>query len=503
MIRKLLVANRGEIALRIVRTARELGLQTVAVHADQDRGAPFVFAADESVPLRGRRPEETYLDVEKILQAARSTAADAIHPGYGFLAENADFARASRDAGLCFVGPPSDVLRLAGNKLEARRRVEQAGVPVLPCYRGPLASFTREAPRLGLPLLVKAAAGGGGRGMRHVDVGDVKRIEALARAASREAESAFADGEVYLERLVPRARHVEFQVLADREGRIVQLGERDCSIQRRHQKLVEESPSPLLDRQLRRRMAEAAVEAARAVAYEGAGTVEFLLDLDPEGKPRDFFFLEINARIQVEHPVTELRTGEDLVAWQLRIASGEPLPERLARVEGVGHAIECRIAAEKPPEFLPSSGTLRRLVPPGGPGVRWDGGYAEGDVVPGEFDSLLGKVIVHAADRPRAIRRMLSALREAEFLGVHTNQDFLAAVLEHPHFRSGRFTTSFVGEEMSSWEAKAPDDDLRWLARQVTERAAADGTGRTEPARRRGPWELLTDWNRARGGGAS
>ena len=490
VIKKLLVANRGEIAVRVLRAASELGIPTVTLFADQDRGALHVSAADESVPLRGHTPGDTYLDAGKIIEAALSSGADAVHPGYGFLAENADFARSCTEAGLCFVGPPSDALRLAGSKLEAREKVEKAGVPVLPIHRGPLASFAREAPRVGFPLLIKAAAGGGGRGIRRVDEG--MPIEKLARAASREALSAFADGEVYLERLVKRTRHVEFQILADRGGRIAQLGERDCSVQRRHQKIIEESPSPVLGPDLRRKMADAAVRAARAVGYQNAGTVEFLVELDSGRRPKAFYFLEINARIQVEHPVTEFVTGEDLLAWQLRIARGESLPPDLTDIETRGHAIECRICAEKPPEFLPSTGTLIRLVEPRGPGVRWDGGYVQGERVPAEFDSLLGKVIVHDRDRPRALRRMLAALRSTEILGVDTNQDYLADALTRKGFEAGDYTTDFLVEEMADWKPREAPEEVSWLARKATERHVLHhDDGPCFP----GPWEELAGWN--------
>ena len=490
-IQKLLVSNRGEIAVRILRAARGLGMATVSVYADQDRGAPHVALAQECFPLGGRIAQETYLDIQKILAVAHRSGADAVHPGYGFLAENAAFAEAVTDEGLRFVGPPPDVLRLAGNKLEARAKAEKAGVPVLPCYRGPIASFRREAPRIGFPLLIKAAAGGGGRGIRRLE--DARDVERVAEAASREAANFFGHGEVYLEREVPRARHVEFQILADQQGKIVQLSERDCSIQRRHQKIIEESPSPALDDVLRQKMADAAVRVAREVKYENAGTVEFLLETDPRGRPGEFYFLEINARLQVEHPVTEVLTGEDLVEWQLRIASGESLPDTLEEAAPRNHAIECRICAENPPKFFPSAGVLLRLDPPTGAGIRFDAGYAQGDSVPQEFDSLLGKVIAHGKNRSDALRRMISALESAVFLGVETNQDFLVDVLAHPAFQAGSYTTAFLREKLAHWKKPEVSDEVRFIARAAFEHHVREGaTAPVSP----GPWEQLGGWQR-------
>ena len=488
-LRKILVANRGEIACRVLRAARELGVGTVAVYADQDRGAPHVFLADESFPLEGRSPEETYLDVKKILSIARDSRADSVHPGYGFLAENPDFARRLTDSGLQFVGPPPETLRLSGSKVEARERVKKAGVPVLPNHRGPLESFRQAAERIGFPLLVKAAAGGGGRGIRRVD--NASQIEQLAQSASREALKFFGDGEVYLEKEISRARHVEFQILADTHGKVVELGERDCSIQRRYQKVVEESPSPILEPELRRKMADAALRAARAIGYQNAGTIEFLLEMDVRGRPQGFYFLEVNARIQVEHPVTELLTGEDLVGWQIRIAAGERLPDRLDTLEPRGHAIECRVCAERPPDFLPSCGRLLRLDPPRGPGVRFDAGYSQGDTVPSEFDSLIGKVVVHAPNRTEAIGRMIVSLEEATFLGVDTNQDFLVDILGNKRFQEGVYTTRFLQEEMSEWMPPAASAEVNIIARATLDEEARRATGTTGY---QGPWESLGGW---------
>jgi acetyl/propionyl-CoA carboxylase alpha subunit len=493
-IRKLLVANRGEIALRVARAARELGIATVAVYADQDRDALHVRAAGESLPLEGKLPGETYLDIPKLLAAARRSGADAVHPGYGFLAESPAFARAVEEAGLTFVGPPTAALRLSGHKLEARALVRQAGVPVIPTHQGPPASFAGAAGRLGYPLLVKAAAGGGGRGIRRVE--SAARLEEMARAASREAASFFADGEVYLEQEIAAARHVEVQILADLAGGVAHLFERECSIQRRHQKLIEETPSPALDLRLREEITRAAVSAAKALGYRNAGTVEFLLELDGEEKPRGFYFLELNARIQVEHPITEAVTGEDLVAWQLRIAAGEPLAPRLEGIEPRGHAIECRLCAETPPSFLPSAGTLRRFRPPRGPGIRFDEGYAEGDAVPAEFDSLIGKAVAWGRDRPEALARMAAALEASEVLGVDTNLDHLIDILRHPAFQAGRYTTRFIEREMAGWTAPAAPPEVEAIARAALARRMAPRGGAAAEAPR-GPWELLDGWEPA------
>jgi acetyl/propionyl-CoA carboxylase alpha subunit len=488
-VRKLLVANRGEIALRIIRTARELGVATVAVFADQDCTALHVRAADEGHALDGRRPESTYLSPPKLIAAAKATGADAVHPGYGFLSEDAGFARAVGDAGLTFVGPPPDVLRLAGNKIEARKRATAAGVPVLPAASGSIHDLAAAAPHLGFPLLVKAAGGGGGRGMRRLT--DTSRIDEILVSASREAEKFFGNGEVYIEREVQRARHVEFQVLGDAGGRIIELGDRECSIQRRHQKLIEESPSPALDEPLRQEMADAALSVARALGYENAGTVEFLLEVGEDGRPVAYYFLEVNARLQVEHPVTEVLWGQDLVAWQIRVASGEELPAALSRPETGWHAIECRLCAESPPAFLPSSGTLHVLEPPRGPGVRFDEGYAQGDVVPIEFDSLLGKAIAVGPDRAAALRRLEAALEAAVILGVDSNLDYLADVLRHPRFQAGAYTTRFLDEEMAAWTPTAPSQEVELIARKTLEQARP---GRGAPARSQGPWSRLGEW---------
>ncbi len=448
MFTKLLIANRGEIAVRIIRACRELGIAAVAVYSEADAQALHVRQADEAVLLGSADPAESYLNVSRILEAARQTGVQAVHPGYGFLSENAAFARAVEEAGLVFVGPPPAAIQAMGDKAEARARMQEAGVPVVPGYQGADEGLAleRAAAELGYPVLVKASAGGGGRGMRVVwDLDDLP--EELA-AARREALHAFQNERLIIEKYIPRARHIEFQVFGDRDGKIVHLFERECSIQRRHQKIIEETPSPLLDPALREEMGAAAVAAARAVGYENAGTVEFIVDPDS----RAFYFLEMNTRLQVEHPVTELLTGLDLVEWQLRVAAGDPLPFEQGDLTRRGHALECRVYAEDPAgQFLPTAGRLHQLVLPQGPGIRVDSGVAGGDTVGTAYDPLLAKVIVHAEDRQGAIRRMQAALSEMVILGLETNQAFLRDVLAHPEFQAGEATTQFLERHFSAW----------------------------------------------------
>ncbi|HET6950724.1 MAG TPA: biotin carboxylase N-terminal domain-containing protein [Acidimicrobiales bacterium] len=437
----LLVANRGEIARRIFRTARAMGLRCVAVYAEADAAAPHVGEADEAVRLPGG-----YLDAAAIVAAATATGAEAVHPGYGFLAENAAFAAAVIQAGLVWVGPPPEVIEAMGDKLAAKKAADAAGVPTLRSSGDPGAAGT-----LGYPLLVKAAAGGGGKGMRVVtSPGDL--AEAVA-AARREAAGAFGDDRVFLERYVARSRHVEFQVLGDEHGALVHLGERECSIQRRHQKIVEESPSPVVDPELRAAMGDATLRLARTLGYRSAGTVEFLVDDDT----REFWFLEVNTRLQVEHPVTEEVTGIDLVREQLRVAMGEPLGYGEAAVSFTGHAIEARLYAEDPAAgFLPATGTLAAFAPPAEPAVRWDSGVEAGSVVGVAFDPMLAKVVAHAPTRAEAAARLAGALERLHVGGVTTNRDFLVAVLRHPSFLAGDTTTDFV-ERVAPGPA-GPDD---------------------------------------------
>jgi acyl-CoA carboxylase subunit alpha len=439
MIHKLLVANRGEIAARIMHTAHAMGIATVAVHSDPDADAPFVRLADEAVRLPGAAPAETYLRGDLLVAAARATGADAVHPGYGFLSENAGFARACAAAGLTFVGPSPEAIASMGSKLEAKALMEKAGVPVLPG-----ATVTDDtdldavAEGIGFPLLVKAAFGGGGRGMRVVP--DAASLAEAVEGARREAASAFGDGTVFLERFVVDPRHVEVQILGDAHGDVVHLFERECSIQRRYQKIVEESPSPAVDDALRAELGAAAVAAGKAIGYTGAGTVEFVLDRNGR-----FSFLEVNTRLQVEHPVTELVTGLDLVALQLRVAEGEPLPAEVVGASINGHAIEVRLYAEDVPAgFLPATGTLHRFRIPELPGVRVDPGVADGSVVGTHYDPMLAKVIAHGSTRAEAARTLARALQRAEIHGVTTNRDLLVEILREPEFLAGRTDTGYL-----------------------------------------------------------
>jgi acetyl-CoA carboxylase biotin carboxylase subunit len=449
---RLLIANRGEIALRIIRACHDEGIEAVAVYSAADRGSPYVRAADHAVAIGPAPAVESYLVIEKLLDAAVASGADAIHPGYGFLAERAPFAEAVERAGLVFVGPPASAIRVMGDKTEARRRMRAAGVPIVPGGSAPVEDVRAAAElaeSIGYPVMVKAAAGGGGKGMRVVrSAGEL--AGALETAAS-EAKKAFGDPAVYLEKYIVRPRHVEIQVLADAD-RTIHLGERECSVQRRHQKLVEEAPSVAVSPALRARMGEAAVAAARAVGYRSAGTCEFLLADDGE-----FYFLEMNTRIQVEHPVTELVYGVDLVREQLRVARGLPMSVPAGPLTPSGWAIECRITSEDPANgFLPSTGRIAYLQPPGGPGVRWDGGVETGDEVTLFYDSLLAKLIVWAPDRAAAVRRMQRALDELVVVGVSTNQGFHRRLFADPAFRDGEIDIQFLERRADLTDAK-PD----------------------------------------------
>jgi acetyl-CoA carboxylase biotin carboxylase subunit len=439
-VKRVLIANRGEIALRIVRACHEEGLEAVAVYSAADRSSPHVRAADQAVAVGPPAPSQSYLAIDRLVRAAEESGADAVHPGYGFLAERAAFAEAVESAGLIWIGPPAAAIRAMGDKTEARRRMQDAGVPIVPGAVAPLEDIGPAlalAREVGYPVMVKAAAGGGGKGMRVVRTPD-ELPGALATAAS-EAGKAFGDASVYLEKLIERPRHVEIQVLAD-DHRTVHLGERECSIQRRHQKLVEEAPSVAVDAELREWMGTAAVAAAEAVAYRGAGTCEFLLAPD-----RSFYFLEMNTRIQVEHPVTELVYGVDLVREQLRIAAGEPMRVHAGWLSPRGWAMECRLTSEDPANgFLPSTGRIECLRVPAGPGVRWDGGIDVGDEVTLYYDSLLAKLIVWGPDRPQAITRMRRALDELVLLGVGTNQAFHRRLLADPAFAEGEIDIQFL-----------------------------------------------------------
>jgi acetyl-CoA carboxylase biotin carboxylase subunit len=441
MFSKILIANRGEIAVRIIAACRELGVATVAVHSEADRDCLHVLLADESVCIGGPYSASSYLNVTSVISAAEITGAEAIHPGYGFLAENADFAEIAGECGLTFIGPPPDAIRLMGNKAQARLTMAESGVPVLPGSDGPVDSREQAldvASEIGYPVILKASSGGGGRGMRLAwDADELGRAFDTAR---NEAANAFGDATVYLEKYLQRPRHIEFQVLADSQGRMIHLGERECSIQRRHQKIIEEAPSPALGPELRSEMGKAAVAAARAARYENAGTVEFLL-----GDDGAFYFMEMNTRIQVEHPVTELVTGVDLVREQLRIAAGEPIsiPKR-TQVKPRGHAFEFRINAEDPDTLAPSPGTIRHLALPGGPGVRVDTHLYGGYTVPPYYDSLIAKLLVWGHNRDEALRRGRRALEMFSIEGIRTSIPLHLRILEDDDFRAGRLHTHFM-----------------------------------------------------------
>jgi 3-methylcrotonyl-CoA carboxylase alpha subunit len=475
MIRRLLIANRGEIAIRVARGARELGISPVGVYSDADEHALFREAMDASLRIGPGPASESYLDGEKIVAAAKTLGADAVHPGYGFLSERAPFARLVVESGLIFVGPTPDAIAAMGSKIEAKRRVRASGVPVVPGYDGEDQSdraLRAEAQRIGTPLLIKASAGGGGRGMRVVD--DLARFDEALASARREAKGAFGDDTVLLERYLRRPRHIEFQILADTHGTTLHLGERECSIQRRHQKVIEEAPSVALDPALRARMGEAAVAAARSVGYTNAGTVEFMLDEDGA-----FYFLEMNARLQVEHPVTELVYGVDLVHEQLRVANGEPL--RLAQEQLVprGWAIEARLNAEDPAhDFLPQSGTLAAFDVPRAPGVRLDAGFRAGDEVPVYYDSMLAKIIVWGADRAAAIARLDATLRETKVAGIATNLPLLRAIVADDAYRAGDTTTRYLDERMPLFRLGEPHADDATKRRVAAALLARDGTWR-------------------------
>ena len=503
MFKRVLVANRSEIARRVMRTCRDLDIETVAVHSDADRDAPHVADADLAVRIGPPPAVASYLDVDRIVAAAVDTGCDAVHPGYGFLAENARFARAVRAAGLTFIGPSPEVIELMGDKAAAKRRLAAAGVPVVPGQDDDTLddeALVRAAADVGFPLLVKAVAGGGGKGMRAVH--DPAELRAALTGARREAKAAFGDDRVILERLIAAPRHVEVQVFGDQHGHVIHLLERECSIQRRHQKLVEEAPSPALDAALRGRMGTAAVTAGAEVGYEGAGTVEFLLDGTTLDDPEPTFaFLEMNTRLQVEHPVTELITGFDLVAWQLRIAAGGELPVTQDDVRADGHAIEVRLYAEDPVEQLPQTGKVHALEVPTAHDVRFDSGIEVGTEVTTHYDPMLAKLIVHAASRAAAVERLREVLAEVSVRGVVTNVTLLRAIADVPAFATGELTTGFLGDHLDGWRPPAPDDAtihaaLAAVAIDRDRRSAADPWARLGPVRPAGgggwPIELRT-----------
>ncbi|MFI7013502.1 biotin carboxylase N-terminal domain-containing protein [Streptomyces sp. NPDC050164] len=485
MFETVLVANRGEIAVRVIRTLRSMGVRSVAVFSDADADARHVREADTAVRLGPAPASMSYLSAERLLQAAARTGAQAVHPGYGFLAENAAFARACAEAGLVFIGPPADAIALMGDKIRAKETVQGAGVPVVPGGRDPdLADAARE---LGAPVLLKPSAGGGGKGMRLVR--DLTRLEEEIAAARREARASFGDDTLLVERWIDRPRHIEIQVLADGHGNVVHLGERECSLQRRHQKIIEEAPSVLLDERTRSAMGEAAVQAARSCGYRGAGTVEFIV---PGSDPSSYYFMEMNTRLQVEHPVTELVTGLDLVEWQLRVAAGQPLAFAQEDVRLTGHAVEARICAEDPARgFLPSGGTVLRLREPQGDGVRTDSGLTEGTEVGSLYDPMLSKVIAYGPDRATALRKLRSALAETVTLGVQTNAGFLRRLLAHPAVVAGDIDTGLVEREVEGLVAtEVPEEVYEAAAAVRLDALTPEPGGWTDPFSVPSGWRL-------------
>jgi acetyl-CoA carboxylase, biotin carboxylase subunit len=492
MFKKILIANRGEIAVRIMRTCREMGIETVAVYSEADADAAHVLEADEAIFLGESEPLKSYLNIDRIIDAARETHAEAIHPGYGFLAENPDLAARCETSGITFIGPSSRVIRDLGNKTVARTMMEKAGVPVIPGMleaTKDASSLYEEAERMGYPVLVKAASGGGGKGMRVVS--GKEEMEEACLSAMSEAEKAFGDGSLYLEKCLESARHVEFQILADQHGNAVHLFERECSIQRRHQKIIEETPSPAMTPSLRNAMGDAAVSAALSSGYTNAGTVEFLLDLSGR-----FYFLEVNTRLQVEHPVTEMTTGIDIVRKQLEIAVGNPLTLKQEDIIQTGHAIECRIYAEDPEaNFFPSPGTILVHREPSGPGVRNDCGVYEGFEVPMEYDPILSKLIVTAGTREAARMRMIRALESYVILGIRTTIPFLIDVINSPEFAKGDTCTDFIGRHFEKWSQNMEGADLARIAYVLDEltsvkRPATATKEKGWPT----PWETLGEW---------
>lgn len=501
MFNKVLVANRGEIAVRIIRACRELGVQTVAVFSEADRQALHVRFADEAYLLGPAPSRDSYLRGDKIIDIARSSGAGAIHPGYGFLAERADFVQDCLDAGLAFIGPKPSAIAAMGDKAVARATVTRAGVPVVPGTEGEGSLLDEEllaiAPEMGFPLLVKATAGGGGKGMR--EVRNLKEMPTLLLSARREAEAAFGDGNVYLEKLLEGVRHIEFQILADTQGKVIHLGERECSLQRRHQKLLEESPSPFIgsDEEMRQRMGAVAVRVAQAVEYVNAGTIEFLVDKD-----RNFFFLEMNTRLQVEHPVTEMVTGVDIVKEQIRIARGRHLRYSQENIQQKGWAIECRINAEDPfNQFLPSTGRITHCLLPTGPGVRVDTGVYPGFEISPYYDSLISKLIVWGETRAEAVLRMRRSLEEYKLVGVRTNIPFHQKLMDSPRFMGGQFDTRFVEERFSMEGAEEGKGSLSDIAAIMATLVAHQQTQRAAQIIQRNErdtsnWKWISRWER-------
>ncbi len=495
MFKKILIANRGEIAVRIMRTCREMGIATVAVYSDADDVALHVKSADEAICIGSPMPQDSYLNFDRIIEAAGKSGAEAIHPGYGFLSENDKFARRCEQERITFIGPPAAVIKSLGDKTEARRIMQNGNVPVIPGMTAPgnnFAEISRYAREIGYPVIIKAAAGGGGKGMRVVNEPD--QLESAFQAARSEAQTAFGNGAVYLEKYLEKSRHVEIQILADHCGNIIHLCERECSIQRRHQKIIEETPSPAMNPKLREDMGQAAVNAARAAGYQNAGTVEFLLD--DTGK---FYFMEVNTRLQVEHPITEMIAGIDLVREQINIACGLPLTYTQKEIQPRGHAIECRIYAEDPENsFMPSPGTIRYLREPAGPGIRVDSGIYSGFTVPTAYDPILSKLVVYAASRPAAIEKMARALGEYAVLGIKTQIPFLLDVIRSERFSKGDTWTRLIDDEFAGWKQNPEEDDLACIAYaafRISSRKSIKGPAGNEENHFQTPWETLGGWS--------
>jgi len=493
MFNKILIANRGEIAIRIARACKELGISTVGVYSTVDKDSLHLRHVDDAVWIGESPPQSSYLNIERIIECAKETGVDAIHPGYGFLAENAQFARACESAGIVFIGPDSRALALVGDKVASRNTVKQVGVPIIPGMEGAAEEtnfFKKMAAEVGYPVIVKASMGGGGKGMRIVH--SEAELEASVAAGRREAESAFGDDTVYLEKYIDRPRHIEFQVLRDNHGNVVHLFERECSIQRRHQKIIEETPSPILDNALREKMGESAKKVIEAAGYTNAGTVEFLVDND-----RNFYFLEVNARIQVEHPITEVVTGVDLVRQQLLIASGERIEFTQEDITQRGHAIEARIYAEDPENnFLPSPGTILFLNEPSGPGVRVDSGIYQGWNVPPHYDPILAKLIVGAETREHSIARLADSLCNYIILGIKTNIGFLKRIIETKKFREGRFHTHFIDENEEQLLPVHTEVHKALIAAALLKESTPRGYRTEHPGTesRTNPWLEIGEW---------
>ncbi len=494
LFKKVLIANRGEIAVRIIKACQELDIKTVAIYSEVDNHAPHVNLADESVNLGDPTPSESYLNIPKIIDIAKSTGADAIHPGYGFLAENPDFAKSCNDSDIKFIGPSANAIRLMGDKIEAKNTMDKANVPVIPGYHGlkqDLATLIKEGKKIGFPLLVKATAGGGGKGMRIVK--SENELEESIESAKRESKSAFGNDSVFLERYLDQPRHIEFQILADEHGNIIHLFERECSIQRRHQKIIEESPSPVINKKLREEMGKAAVTAAKAIGYTNAGTIEFMIDGN-----LNYYFMEMNTRLQVEHPITEMTTGVDLVKWQLRIASGSKLSLKQDQMIQRGHAIECRIYAEDPSNgFLPSVGLLKKVEPPTGPNIRNDSGIETNMEITPYYDPMLAKLVTSAENRTECIKKMIWALSRYIVLGVTTNISFLKTVLEHEKFRVGEISTHFIDNnfsELTTEDKGLPIDAIIALAVYDSIHASREEVVRFKEADPHSPWKNVGRW---------